>query len=110
MINIPEMMRKMIGNKEEVAKTILKLAEDSHRISQGMEKMALNEDKPDADRIATLTKYMAKIAHNQSVIGILLMVYVGGSQYDADAATVATKFGADPVDTLREMFKRKMGQ
>ncbi len=106
-VNIPEMMKGMIGNKELVIKSVLKIIEDSEKISAGMNKM-LSSEKTDGEKLQTLTKYTSKLAHNQSMMSVLLLVYVSGDNYSSDAASVGIKFGANPQDMIRSLFKNKM--
>ncbi len=114
-MNLPDasMFLNMLKNKESVMSSILRDLEVSKKNMEGFAK--LEECYSDGVAVSTdkVLKSAAKsLRHLNDVnmrILMLLVVYIGGDNYDSDAARVAMKMGAGD-EAMKEFLNLKFGR
>jgi hypothetical protein len=109
-----QLLIEMLRNKRNVVETILAdyvWAEREGKTYENRIRM-ISEGKTIKPEVmlTAMAKSMTHLMGVQMRISLLLLVYLGGDNFDSDSARLAMKLGANPQDTLREMMKRKMGR
>jgi hypothetical protein len=111
---LAEQLLGFIKNKEVCFRQILDSMQQVETIGRGMDTLikgleGADPDKVDMPKVAIgLAKSMRKLAEHSSITSMLALVYVGGSNFDTDVATVMSKLGKGS-EAMREIWKKKMG-
>lgn len=109
-----KLMLDMLRNHKQVIESLLK----DYKWSEQQSIMYMNRVKminvgktikPEV-MLTAVAETMARLTSIQMKVILLVLVYTAGDNFGGDAARMAMKLGADPKETIREMFKRKMGE
>jgi len=102
---------KMLRNKEQVVRTILKDFQVSQKNMEGFAKLEeLYAEGKDVSTEKVLKSTAKSLRHLNDVntrVLMLLLVYLGGDNYSSDVAHLAIRFGKGD-EALQELMRAKM--